>query len=336
MPEVLAARTPESLAVAAERALAAWRAGALVAFPTETVYGLGADAANPAAVERIFAAKGRPRNHPLIVHLADAVDLSTWAGAVPEAAERLAAALWPGPLTLVLPKAERVPLAVTGGQPTVALRVPQHPVALALLRAFGGGVAAPSANRFGRVSPTLAAHVLADFARFDDLLVIDGGACAVGVESTIVDLSAATPRVLRLGGVPLARIAALLGQPLEALIAPPPAATAPRVPGALERHYAPDTPTRLLAAGEAPSPGAAVLARSQPSAGHHGPWRTLPDEPEAAAVVLYALLRELDASGAACLQLEMVPPGPAWAVVADRLRRAAAPLTGGRSIQEGT
>ena len=336
MPEVLVARTPESVAAAAERAAAAWRAGGLVAFPTETVYGLGADAANRGAVERIFTTKGRPRHHPLIVHLADADALEAWVERVPEGAQRLVAALWPGPLTLVLRKAAWVPEVVTGGKATVAIRVPQHPVALALLRAFGGGVAAPSANRFGRVSPTEAAHVCDDFAAVPDLLVIDGGACGVGVESTIVDLSRAAPRVLRLGGVALATVAKLLEVPIEELVAGSGGVAAPRVPGALERHYAPDTPTRILGLGEVPDPDAAVLARSERPAGHRGPWRTLPSEPKAAAANLYRLLRELDGCGAACLQLEMVPAEPAWAVVADRLRRAAAPLPKERSSEEGT
>ncbi|HEV7536585.1 MAG TPA: L-threonylcarbamoyladenylate synthase, partial [Acidimicrobiia bacterium] len=180
-------------------AVAVLRRGGLVAFPTETVYGLGADANNPAAVERLFAVKGRPRSHPVIVHLGDPMALKEWASEVPAEAWALAEAFWPGPLTLILPRADRVPDAVTGGAATVGLRVPAQPLALELLEAFGDGVAAPSANRFGRVSPTTAAHVRADLGSDVDL-VLDGGMCRVGVESTIVDLSSAVPAVLRLGG----------------------------------------------------------------------------------------------------------------------------------------
>jgi L-threonylcarbamoyladenylate synthase len=326
VPLLAFASDPDALERAALQAATVWRTGGLVAFPTETVYGLGADAANTAAVERIFAAKGRPRSHPLIVHIADIADIEGWVAAFPEPAERLAAALWPGPLTLVLPRGPRVSLAVTGGQPTVAIRVPRHPVALALLRRFGGGVAAPSANRFGRVSPTRADHVARDFAEIEELLIIDGGPCAVGVESTIVDLSGPTPRVLRLGGVPVERIAAVLDTPPEVLQAPL-AAPTPRVPGTLQRHYAPDTPTRLVRAGDPLPPSAAVLAMRPLPATHRGPWRRLPDNPEGAATALYAMLRELDAAGAPVLMLEMVPDGPDWAVVADRLRRAAVPAS---------
>ena len=181
-------------------AVAVLRRGGLVAFPTETVYGLGADAANPAAVGRIFAVKGRPRSHPVIVHLAEATAVKAWAADVPPDAWALAEAFWPGPLTLILPRADHVPDAVTGGAATVGLRVPNQPLALELLSAFGSGIAAPSANRFGRVSPTTAAHVRADLGTAVDL-VLDGGPCAVGVESTIVDLSRGAPRVLRLGGL---------------------------------------------------------------------------------------------------------------------------------------
>jgi L-threonylcarbamoyladenylate synthase len=183
------------------RAVDVLRDGGLVAFPTETVYGLGADASNAAAVNRIFAAKGRPADHPLIVHLASADSLDAWASAVSPLARAFAAACWPGPLTIVLRRAARVPDAVTGGLSTVGLRVPSHPVAQALLRAFDGGIAAPSANRFGTVSPTTAAHVRESLGDRVDL-VLDGGPSDVGVESTIVDCSGDTPAILRPGGVP--------------------------------------------------------------------------------------------------------------------------------------
>ncbi len=199
---------------AAAEAAAAWRSGGLVAFPTETVYGLGAAARDPRAVAAVFEAKGRPADHPLIVHLADAEALPAWAREVPDAAWRLARAFWPGPLTIVLRRRGDVPSVVTGGQPTIALRVPSHPVAGALLRAFGDGVAAPSANRFGHLSPTRAEHVADELAHApggDRLLVVDGGPCAVGIESTIVDLSGTRPLVRRLGAVTPEALAGVLG-----------------------------------------------------------------------------------------------------------------------------
>jgi L-threonylcarbamoyladenylate synthase len=194
-----------------ERAVALLRRGELVAFPTETVYGLGADAANPAAVARIFAAKGRPADHPLIVHLPAAEHLARWARDIPAEAEKLAAAFWPGPLTLILKRQPQVPNAVTGGQDTVGLRVPSHPLALELLRAFEGGIAAPSANRFGRISPTTAAHVREELGERVPL-VLDGGACPVGIESTILDLSRGVPVLLRPGAIGPADIARVLGR----------------------------------------------------------------------------------------------------------------------------
>jgi L-threonylcarbamoyladenylate synthase len=326
VPERLPALDPDGLADAARRAAAAWRAGELVAFPTETVYGLGAAARDPAAVARIFAAKRRPTDHPLIVHLADGDDLEAWARDVPPTARRLAAACWPGPLTMVLWRNRDVPPAVTGGQPTIALRVPGHPVAQALLRAFGDGVAAPSANRFGRVSPTTADHVMADLAHVDGLLVVDGGPCPVGIESTIVDLCGRRPVLRRLGGVDAAVLAAALDVPESALAigAGEREADAPRVPGSLARHYAPDTPCRAVpeGAGEHAPADVAVLARRPSPAGRAGSWFDLPDEPRAAAHVLYRAMRELDAVGARELWLEGVPAEAAWAAIADRLARA--------------
>ena len=225
------------------RAVRLLREGKLVAFPTETVYGLGADAANPEALAKIFAAKGRPADHPLIVHLPDAGHLDRWARDVPEAARRLAAAFWPGPLTLILRKAPGVPELVTGGQDTVGVRIPGHPLALQLLRAFGAGIAAPSANRFGRISPTTAQHVRDELG--DRVaLVLDGGACQVGIESTILDLSATAPRILRPGRVSPSALASVLGAwPVTGA-----AADGPRVSGSLEAHYAPTTPLELVTA----------------------------------------------------------------------------------------
>jgi L-threonylcarbamoyladenylate synthase len=319
LPAIAAA----DVAVAAEAAAAAWRAGALVAFPTETVYGLGADAANPAALARIFAAKGRPTDHPLIVHVAEAAAISAWAAEVPDVAWRLAEVFWPGPLTIVLPRRSGVSDLLTGAQPTIALRVPAHPVALAALRAFAGGVAAPSANRFGRVSPTTALHVIDDLGDLP-ILLLDGGPCGVGLESTILDLTA-EPRILRPGGLEAAAIAAVLG--VSVPVVGRAAAGDVRVSGSLARHYAPATPARLIDPGEgdlAP-PGAAVLARRAPSAAFDGVWEILPDEPRAAGRALYRLLRALDACGAREILIERVPAESAWRAIADRLARATAP-----------
>jgi L-threonylcarbamoyladenylate synthase len=310
-----------------ERAAQVLRAGGLVAFPTETVYGLGADASNPAAVSRIFAAKGRPAGHPLIVHLADPEQIDEWVREVPEAARRLARRFWPGPLTLILPKSARVPSEVTGGQPTVGLRVPSHPVALALLRAFGGGVAAPSANRFGRVSPTRAEHVAADLGSAVDFL-LDGGPCLVGVESTIVDATADRLRLLRPGGITVAQLEAEAGQPIQL-----PGAQAPRVPGTLPSHYAPRTPLavvpaasleqtvrRLVALGKR----VGVMARGEPPfEASQVVWTQARPDAESYARGLYANLRALDHSGCDVLLAEAVPEGGEWLAVRDRLGRAA-------------
>ncbi len=310
------------------RAVALLRAGRLVAFPTETVYGLGADASNPQAVARIFAAKGRPADHPVIVHLADAAQLPLWARVMPEAARRLAAAFWPGPLTLILPRAAGVPDAVTGGQDSVGLRVPSHPVARALLRAFGGGIAAPSANRFGRISPTRAEHVRAELGDAVDL-VLEGEVPAVGIESAIVDLSGARPALLRPGMLGAAAIEAVLGEPLAA-----PGADAPRASGTLEAHYAPRTPMALVdaaaldAALASASDRVAVLARRAAPAGVRAfAWHAAPADAAGYARELYASLRALDAAGAARILVESPPATAEWVAVRDRLARAAAGAT---------
>jgi L-threonylcarbamoyladenylate synthase len=313
-----------------ERAVALLRAGELVAFPTETVYGLGADAANAAAVAKIFAAKGRPADHPLIVHLPSADHLARWAREVPAEAERLAAAFWPGPLTLILKRQPQVPDAVTGGQDTVGLRVPSHPLALELLAAFDGGIAAPSANRFGRISPTTADHVREELGS-RVLLVLDGGACPVGIESTILDLSRGTPVLLRPGAIGAADIARVLGRAPETAA---PQAETPRVSGSLDAHYAPRTPLQLvssdgllfalrnaLVAGER----VAVLAPTAQAISHDlVTWKQSPAEPAGFAHDLYASLRELDVLGCARILVQQPPAGEAWLAVNDRLRRAAA------------
>jgi len=304
------------------RAAEVLRAGGLVAFPTETVYGLGADARNEGALRRIFELKGRPADHPLIVHLPSAGMLGEWAREVPEAAHRLAERFWPGPLTLILRRCEDVLDAVTGGQETVGLRVPGHPLALELLRAFGGGVAAPSANRFGRVSPTTAEHVRQEFSGRVDV-ILDGGPCEVGLESTILDLSARVPRLLRPGAVTLAQLSEVLGEVQLG------GEAAPRVPGSLESHYAPATKAVLARSlsdylQEHAQKHLAVLARSQkPAWLESRVWLTLPGEPDAYARRLYAALRELDAAGCDEIVIEVPPDTPEWLAVRDRLARAA-------------
>ena len=325
-------------------AVAVLRRGGLVAFPTETVYGLGADAANPAAVGRIFAVKGRPRNHPLIVHLAEATAIKRWAADIPPDAWTLAEAFWPGPLTLILPRADRVPDAVTGGAGTVGLRVPAQPLALELLEAFGGGIAAPSANRFGRVSPTTAAHVRADLGTDVDL-VLDGGPCAVGVESTIVDLSRGAPRVLRLGSLSVEALSEVLGHPLDARVATAGSGHDARVdleggeadmtpaPGTLPSHYAPEARVEVLAA-EAVADRARTLLAQDRRVGVLAPRRitglpagteALPPAGAAAAYAqcLYQRLREADRRGLDVLLAVPPPETGIGAAVADRLRRAA-------------
>jgi L-threonylcarbamoyladenylate synthase len=311
-----------------EEAVALLNAGELVAFPTETVYGLGADAENPWAVARIFAAKGRPATHPLIVHFSSFAAARAWAAEVPPAAERLAEAFWPGPLTLVLPKAPAVPRAVTGGQDTVALRAPAHPVARALLAAFGRGIAAPSANRYGRISPTRAADVYEELGE-RVALVLDGGDCEVGLESTIVACLGGRVTLLRPGSVSRSQLEDIVGRVQDA------GADAPRAPGRERSHYAPGTPLALVEAGELRRAVEAARARGQRVAvlartagfveAERVTWRRMPEAPAAYGRALYAALRALDASGADRILVEAVPAGEAWAAVADRLARASVP-----------
>lgn len=309
-----------------DEAVSLLRAGELVAFPTETVYGLGADAANPSAVRRIFEAKGRPLDHPVIVHLASTERVTDWAREFPEPAKRLAARFWPGPLTLVLPRAPGVPDEVTGGQDTVALRVPAHPLAQSLLARFGGGIAAPSANRYGRVSPTRAAHVREELG--DRVaLVLDGGPCDVGLESTIVAFADDRAVLLRPGHITRGQLEELTG-PLAS-----PAADAPRVPGAKRSHYSPDTPVELVDDEDlekrcvelAPSGRIAVLARRAPARIPPAVlWKQAAEGPRPFGHDLYAALRELDAAGATRILVGRVPDTGEWEAVRDRLVRAAA------------
>jgi L-threonylcarbamoyladenylate synthase len=302
------------------------RQGGLVAFPTETVYGLGADARNAEAVRRIFAVKGRPSDHPVIVHVADLAEAERWVSAMPDDARRLALAFWPGPLTLILPRATDVSDIVTGGQPSVGLRAPSHPVARALLAAFRGGIAAPSANRFGHVSATTAQHVVDDLGDGVDL-VLDGGAADVGIESTIVALTTPSPMLLRPGAIGGDAIAAVLGRPVGAR-----EAGAPRASGSLPSHYAPRTPASLAATDALVAELAqlddrdervAVLAwRAKRPEGFDGVWIAAPDDAAAYAHVLYANLRALDAANADSILIERVRDEREWNAVADRLARA--------------
>ena len=315
-----------------ERAAENLRTGGVVAFPTETVYGLGADARNEDAVRRVFAIKGRPADHPLIVHLAGAAQAGEWAAEIPETARRLMARFWPGPLTLVLPARDDVPRAVTGGQDSVALRVPSHPVALALLRAFGGGLAVPSANRFGALSPTEAQHVRVSLGDAVDQ-VLDGGPCHYGLESTIVSLLDERPRVLRPGALPLAALRDALGE--DGIELADRTAAAPRVPGALAAHYAPATPLEIHASETLATRAEALLAQGQRVAVLHRnqglrgrptlllPQFLLPAQPEAYARGLYARLHELDHLAFDRLLVEAPPDEEDWWAVNDRLARAA-------------
>jgi L-threonylcarbamoyladenylate synthase len=309
------------------KAVEVLRAGGLVAFPTETVYGLGADASQRDAVRRIFRAKGRPAEHPLIVHLRASEDLRTWARDIPDTAWQLAQRFWPGPLTLVLKRSAQVLDDVTGGQDTVGLRVPAHPVAGALLQAFAGGIAAPSANRFGRVSATTAAHVRQELG--DEVgCILDGGACPVGIESTIVDLSGAAPVLLRPGHITLQEIESLLRVPVGRANQ-----GSPRAPGTLSAHYAPRLPLRLAAGGtldaaireESVRGPVAVLARhARPAHSASTLWMTAPLDAAEYARLLYAGLRQIDDSGCTVIVVETPPDTPDWSAVRDRLMRAAA------------
>ena len=303
------------------RAAQILRAGGLVAFPTETVYGLGADAASQKAVSRLFAVKRRPADHPVIVHFENSARAFAWARELPAQAGKLAERFWPGPLTLILKRSALAKDFVTGGQDTVGLRVPSHPVAQQLLEDFGSGIAAPSANRFGLVSPTTAAHVRDDLGNDVDL-VLEGGPSEVGIESTIVDLSGPEPVLLRPGHVSKRELEAIVGTIAEKSPA------SPRHSGGMERHYAPRTPTRMVASyaldktiGELKA-RVAVLAFSRPDE-RVDYWIRMPRDPQAYAQRLYAALRELDTAGCERILVEAPPETPEWAAVRDRLRRAA-------------
>ena len=308
--------------------------GGLVAFPTETVYGLGANASDEQAVAGIFAAKGRPSDHPLIVHVPDAGAADHFALRVPPVARKLMQAFWPGPLTLILPRRPEVGAAAAGGQDTIGLRCPAHPVAHALLLACAQatppvhGLAGPSANRFGRVSPTTAQHVASEFPA--DLFVLDGGATPVGIESAIVDCTRGLPVLLRPGTLTREQIQAACGERVR--LPEEVAGAAPRASGTLESHYAPDAKVRLMDARSLQTaldvlgPDAraiAVYARTV-LRGNAGQMRRMPDDPAEAARQLFAVLRDFDATGVKLIWVETPPDAPEWDGVRDRLRRAAA------------
>ena len=310
-----------------EQAVMHLRRGELVAIPTETVYGLAADACNPAAVAHIFKVKGRPKNHPIIVHLASQQQLPIWADSIPDSAYRLAEAFWPGPLTLVLQRHPQIPATVSAGQATIGLRCPSHPLAQALLEQFGGGLAAPSANRFGRISPTQASHVLADLG--DAIpLILDGGDCSVGLESTIIGLHSGKAELLRPGGISVDAIEQVLACTLthhqDA------AAAGQQVPGLLAKHYAPHTP--LISAPLATLIRIAEQSQAKPiglfhltplaHALPHLVCQQMPNEPQEFAQQLYATLRHHDQRNYALLLFEAPPQHTAWLAINDRLRRA--------------
>ncbi len=320
-----------------ERATTLLRQGKLVAFPTETVYGLGADASNPEAVLQIFNVKGRPTHHPLIVHIGNANQLKFWAQKIPEDAKKLASAFWPGPLTLILNKKAHVPFAVTGGQNTIGLRVPDHPVALALLNKFEGGIAAPSANIYSRISPTQASHVEEELGDNVDM-ILDGGACRFGVESTIIDLTDPTPKLLRPGHISIAEIEAVLG--IELIVVTPnfnerkPSEN--RASGMMPTHYAPTTPAALCEHDKLE----AILnnLRNQnkrigllsyqfnPPENRFMHMLCMPEQAESYAQILYACLRDLDSRNLDIILIEQTPETEAWRAINDRIRKATAAL----------
>jgi L-threonylcarbamoyladenylate synthase len=324
---ILDGQQPGAVEAAAQRLVA----GELVAFPTETVYGLGARADDDVAVAGIYAAKGRPAGHPLIVHLAEAAAAEYFATGIGDAARSLMARFWPGPLTLIVPRRPGRADAAAGHQPSIGLRVPVHPVGLALLQECARrglpGVAAPSANRFGRVSPTTAAHVAQEFGA--GLWVLDGGACEVGIESTIVDCTRAQPALLRPGRIGRAEVERVLGQRLADADA-----HAPRAPGTLASHYAPAATLRLMDASAlrtavsmlhgAVPPGLAVYSRSVLDCPPGVSSRRMPADAQSAARELFAVLRDFDARGARLIWVEHPPATPEWDGVRDRLQRAAA------------
>ncbi len=320
----------DAMKTTVSQAAAHIRAGELVAFPTETVYGLGADASNDAAVAKIFAAKGRPADHPLIVHIASADQVLDYASSLPPFADRLIKAFWPGPLTVILPRKPDVATAAAGGQNSIGLRCPAHPLALEFLKECGTGVAGPSANKFGRVSPTTAQHVRQEFG--DAVMVLDGGPCTVGIESSIVDCTRSAPVLLRPGVLTRAQLSAACGETVLSADHQPD--DAPRAPGTLESHYAPSAKVRLMDAKAiqtaldllgADAKHIAVYSRSIVRIkSTQVLYRRMPDDALATAEQLFAVLRDFDAQGVKLIWIEPVPELTEWDGVRDRLARASA------------
>jgi L-threonylcarbamoyladenylate synthase len=324
---IIMVRVVRATQVEIETAVQALRDGELVAFPTETVYGLGANAQNPAAVRKIFEVKGRPSNHPVIVHLDSPRFLHRWVREVPETAMKLAERFWPGPFTMVMPRAANVHDVVTGGQDTVAIRVPSHPMAQQLLTAFGGGIVAPSANRYGRLSPTRAEHVREELGE-QVRVVLDGGECQIGLESTIIAFQGQSVRLLRPGAITAPQIRQVIG---ELLIGAD--VESPRVPGGTSSHYAPTTPMTIVPPGEIDARAAAlseggrrvaVLAQRLPLKAHkYVTWINAGRRPEQYGHDLYTNLRTLDKAGCQQILVQDVPEGERWTAIRDRLVRAA-------------
>ena len=314
-----------------EKAVETLREGGLVVFPTETVYGLGANASNPAAVRKIFEVKGRPPDHPVIVHLDHQRYLHRWVSSMPAAAERLAAMFWPGPLTLILPKGENVNDIVTGGQNSIGVRIPSHPMAQQLLTAFGGGIAAPSANRYGRLSPTRAEHVREELGE-QIKVILDGGECQIGLESTIIAFQGQSVRLLRPGAITAPQIRQVIGELLVGADV-----ESPRVPGGGSSHYAPTTPMTIVPSGEIDARAAAlseggrrvaVLAQRLPLKAHkYVTWINAGRRPEQFGHDLYNNLRTLDKAGCQQILVQDVPEGERWTAIRDRLVRAAASVS---------
>ena len=324
MPRILPVPRPDAPAI--QEAAALLRAGGLVAFPTETVYGLGADGLNPEAVARIYSAKGRPQTNPLILHVADTAEARALVSEWPEAAQRLAERFWPGPLTLVLPAASVVPAIVRAGGPTVALRCPAHPVALALVRATGRPLAAPSANRSQQLSPTRAEHVLSSLGDAVDL-ILDAGPTEAGLESTILDLSRRPFRILRPGPLSPSELEAVAG-PVKTWEGSVPEGERQEAPGMASRHYAPRARLELVEPG---SGAVGTLERTAylslgplPELPRSVQGVALPADPAALGAVLYAILHEMDEAGFQRVLFELPPPEEAWLAVRDRLLRASA------------
>ncbi len=321
-------KNPATDAAAYKHAVSLLKAGELVAFPTETVYGLGADASNLMAVAKIFAAKQRPANHPVIIHIAKLEDLTQWASEIPEAVYKLADKFWPGPLTIILHAATHVPPIITGGQKTIGIRMPGHPVAGKLLTLFNGAIAAPSANRFGRISPTCAEHVIEELDDVVDL-VLDGGPCSVGLESTIIDLTSVKPRLLRPGPIAIEQISELLG---ETVITDK--NNAPRVSGSLPVHYAPQTPMQIISSDEIEKKlpqlqkqyTNIVVMSCKPykTSMLHITWQVMPENPKNYGQLLYAQLRNLDNLAFDLIVVEEPPDDNHWLAIKDRLIRASA------------